>query len=288
MRLKIRISESHIGLLYEDAKFVRVLEPGLHKIGRRFRDPVQRLVRYVDMRERSLTIKGQEILTADKVAVRVSLLVYFRVFDPKAALHNVASYEDRIYEDVQLSARRFLASRALDSILTGRNEISDAVRSDVGDAAKSYGVEILRADVKDLVFPGNLRNIMNGVIEAQRRAEAQLIEARRKAEALQISAKAESEADLATAKARAERLRAEAEADKVRALAEIERAEAEAKALTEHPALVRLRELETLRAIASSGAKHRNRSRRGRPDQGLVGQVISRRRSTDRRPFSFC
>jgi hypothetical protein len=96
---------------------------------------VTRRVTVVDLRERSVTIKGQEILTADKAAIRISLLVYFKVIDAKAAMHRVTSYEERIYEDVQLAARRFLASRALGDILTDRNEISDAVREDVAGSA---------------------------------------------------------------------------------------------------------------------------------------------------------
>src|SRR5262249_28425585 len=149
-----------------------------------------RTVALVDLRERSLTIKGQEILTADKVALRITLLVYFVVRDAAAALHNVASYEERIYEDVQLAARRFLAGATLEAILRDRNDISDAVRDDVTATAARYGVVILRADVKDLVFPGNLREIMNQVLETERRAEAKLIQARKDADTVRILAAA--------------------------------------------------------------------------------------------------
>ena len=79
----------------------------------------------MDTRNGPLTLKCQEILTADKVAVRISILIHYRVTDIEAALHKVESYEDRIYEDVQLSARRFLSEKALDEILQDRNEISD-------------------------------------------------------------------------------------------------------------------------------------------------------------------
>src|SRR3989338_3450473 len=152
------IPHSFVGLLYEDGEYKRVLSPGKHQVRRYFFD---------SMRERSLIIKGQEILTKDKVAIRISLLVYYRIISPEAAVHNVVSYEERIYEDVQLAARRFLANRNLDDILSDRNEISDAVRDDVKNSAGSYGVEIIRADVKDLVFPGNLREIMNRVLEVE-------------------------------------------------------------------------------------------------------------------------
>ncbi len=104
------VPQGFTGLLYEDGRFVRVVEPGKHRVRRHWFERVSRTIVPVDVRERSLTIKGQEILTADKVAIRVSLLVYFRVTDPVAASHQVAAYEERIYEDVQLAARRFLST----------------------------------------------------------------------------------------------------------------------------------------------------------------------------------
>ena len=251
----ITVPHSHVGLLYEDGAFRAVLPPGKHRTKKGFFDKVARTVRTVDMRERSLTIKGQEILTADKVAIRVSLLVYYMVQDAAAAVHNVESYEERIYEDVQLAARRFLAHRALDAILSDRNEISDAVRDDVKGTAARYGVEILRADVKDLVFPGNLREIMNQVLETERRAEAKLIQAKKDAEAVRIHAAAENEATRVRLEAQKEQIRLTAESEQIRARLKLEAELEQAKVAEEHPALLKLRELEALGHMAKTGAK---------------------------------
>lgn len=252
------VPEAFIGLLYEDGMFVRALAPGRHPLGGRFGKLFDRSVRQVtlvDMRERSLTIKGQEILTADKVAIRVSLLVYFRVRDAASAAHNVSSYEERIYEDVQLAARRFLASRDLEAILRDRNEISDNVRDSVSGAASSYGVEIVRADVKDLVFPGNLREIMNQVLETERRAEAKLIEARKDADARRIRAEVENQTALQKLEAERQQARISAEAERereqIRLQSEIERAQA----MSDNPMLLRLRQIEALQEMARSGGK---------------------------------
>lgn len=249
------VPQSFVGLLYEDGVFRRVLAPGKYRRYKHLFDPVQRQVTLVDLRERSLTLKGQEILTADKVAIRVSLLVYFKVTDAEAAIHNVASYEERIYEDVQLAARRFLASRKLDAILSDRNEISDAVRIDVHGTAATYGVEIIRADVKDLVFPGNLREIMNQVLETERRAEAKLIEARREAETARIR----TESEMATIRqrndAQREHAHAAAEAERERARLRLEAEIEDARALAENPALRRVRELQVLAEMAKAGGK---------------------------------
>src|SRR5262249_3311322 len=154
------------------------------------------------------------ILTADKVAIRVSIVVQFRVTDPRAALHQVEKYEDRLYSDVQLAARRSLASMTLEAILTNRNQLSEDILRDVKEAGSGYGGEMLRAGVKALVFPGNLEELMNRVLAAERMSEAQLVEARTKAEVQRIDAAARAEARRleAGAQTEADRLAAEGEA----------------------------------------------------------------------------
>src|SRR5262249_46691355 len=193
----ITIKDTHRGLWYVDGKLEKIVEAGRYRIPReRFlwvKRPRVEVV-LVDVRERDLTIKGQEILTADKVALRVSILVQFRVADPRAALHEVANYEERLYSDVQLAARRSLAAQKLEEILTNRNRLSEDILADVKEEAARYGVTIQRADVKDLVFPGNLQETMNRVLTAERMAQAQLIEARTKAEVQRIDAQTKTEA----------------------------------------------------------------------------------------------
>ena len=252
---KIIVPQSFVALLYEDGVFTKILEPGLHKLRDKLFEQVERDVRLVDMRERTLTLKGQEILTADKVAVRVSLLVYFRVKDPEAALHSVASYEERIYEDVQLAARRFLASRSLEAILGDRNEISDAVREVVSGQAAAYGVDIQRAEVKDLVFPGNLREIMNQVLETERRAEAHLIQVRKDAEAQLVKTESDALAQRQRLKVEREQILARAQAKLEARQLRLEGEQREAAAIGERPDLMRLRELATLSEMAASGAR---------------------------------
>ena len=156
---------------------------------------------------------------------------------------------------VQLAARRFLATRNLEAILSDRNEISDAVRDEVKGAAASYGVEIIRADVKDLVFPGNLREIMNQVLETERRAEARLIQARKEAEAEQIRQAAEKEAALHKMQIEKEKVLLTAEAEKERLKLQLESALNEAKALSKNPELLKLKKFETFKEMAKAGAK---------------------------------
>jgi regulator of protease activity HflC (stomatin/prohibitin superfamily) len=262
-RHEVIIKDTHRGLYYEDGVLTQLLASGRHVIPRHinlgfYRRPRVQVV-LVDVRQRDLTIKGQEILTADKVAIRVSIIVQFRVVDPRAALHEVESYEDRLCGDVQLAARRSLASMALEEILTNRNRLSDDILQEVDKSAGGYGVAIARADVKDLVFPGNLQEIMNRVLAAERNSQAQLVEARTRAEVARIEAQTRAANQRVEAEASSEARRTAAHSvaeaqqitteSEVRALREKEQA---ASAYARHPALLRLAELETLRALATS------------------------------------
>jgi regulator of protease activity HflC (stomatin/prohibitin superfamily) len=255
---EIIIKDTHRGLKYVDGVLAEVLGAGRHELRKRRlfgRTPAVE-VQLVDMRNRDLTIKGQEILTADKVAIRVSILVQFAVTDPRAAVHTVESYEDRLYTDVQLAARRSLASMTLEDILTNRTRLSEDILREVKEAAAGYGVAIARADVKDLVFPGNLQEIMNKVLGAERTSQAQLVEARTRADVQRIDAQTKADAARVQAAAEAEavRVRAEAEAEATRLKVQAERLAVEerskaAAAYAEYPALLRLEELTALKDL---------------------------------------
>lgn len=263
-KVEVIIKDTHRGLWYEDGVLTKVLEAGRYDFdnskgifGKR-KAYVE--VVLVDMRERDLTIKGQEILTSDKVALRVSIIVQFRVVDPKLAIHAVEKYEDRLYSDVQLAARRSLASMTLENILTNRNQLSEDILRDVKGTAASYGVTIHRADVKDLIFPGDLQEIMNKVLAAERMSQVQLVEARTKSEVQKIESQAKAEAQKLEAEARAtaQRMAAQSDSevqrletdDEIRRLQERERT---ARAYSQHPALLRMLELETLRELGRNG-----------------------------------
>lgn len=247
------IKTTHRGLFYQDGVLQQVLSAGRYELNNPVhprwrwlipRRPLQEII-LVDIRERDLTLKGQEILTADKVAIRVSIIVQFQVTDPENAIHAVQNYEDRLYSDVQLAARRSLATMTLEEILTNRNRLNEDIMQDVSEAAKSYGVEILRANIKDIAFPGNLQDIMNRVLTAERVSQAQLVEARTRAEVQRMEA--ESQAAIrrtqAEAEAASQRIKTEAELEAMRQRAEV------AKVIAQNPMLLRLMDMETLREV---------------------------------------
>lgn len=270
----IYIFETHRGLWFEDGAFKKILEPGKHEVPRHFDLPFYKTpkvqIRQVDMRERDLTIKGQEILTQDKVAIRVSIIVQFKVSDPKAALLQVDNYEDRLYSDVQLAARRSLANMSLEEILTNRNNLSEDILNEVKAIAERYGVDIMRADVKDLIFPGDVQDIMNKVLKAERLSQAQMVEAKSRTEIELLESKTQAEKQVIDTETRAKMtkiqtetdaqnltVKTEAEIKKMKATNEAERElintrEESAKLLHKYPELLRIEEIKALENVTKN------------------------------------
>jgi regulator of protease activity HflC (stomatin/prohibitin superfamily) len=203
----IVVKETHRGLWYENGVLTRMVGPGRYELSAeaeeadgkhswgRGRHGVEVEVDLVviDMRERELTIEGQEILTADRAAIQVNVVVQFRVADPKAAVHEVENYERRLGTDARLAVRRVLSAMTIDEILADSASPGDGILRTLKEATVRYGVSILRAEVKDLGFPGDLRETMNTVLAAERLARAQIVKARAEAEIRRIGEREEQD-----------------------------------------------------------------------------------------------
>ena len=171
----------------------------------------------VELREQTLDIAGQEIMTRDKVSLRVNLLVTYRVADPVKAVLTVSDFAQSLYREAQLVLRAAVGTRNLDALLTDKEtagaEVMDALRSRVAE----FGLIVKSVGLRDIILPGDMKTILNQVIEAEKQAQANLI--RRREE----TAAARSQANTA-------------------------------KVLADNPILARMKELEMLQEILD-GAK---------------------------------
>lgn len=159
-------------LLQVDGTLHSVLTPGRHFVFRRHREVT--LVR-VDLREREVAIQGQEVLTADKASIRVNLVVKFRVDDPVLATEAVADLHAALYSEAQLLYRRQAAGLTVEQLLERRNDAAEEIRAALEERARAWGVQVLRVDLKDLILPGDMKALFQRVIEAEKQAQAQNI-----------------------------------------------------------------------------------------------------------------
>ncbi len=171
----------------------------------------------VDRREQIADVAGQDIMTADKVTLRVNLLVTYVVADPLAAVVNVNDVAGTLYREAQLALRAVVGARHLDALLADKNAVGGEVREALAQRAAEFGVSVRSVGLRDIILPGEMREILNQVIAAEKQAQANLIKRREE------TAAARSQANTA-------------------------------RLLAENPMLLRLRELELLQETLA-GAK---------------------------------
>jgi len=199
------------GLHYVQGRLVGVLEPGRYVLWQHAAKQVE--VMCLDMRSTELSIVGQELMTRDKVTLRLSLAVAYAVVDPALMVTTVSDARDAVYMQVQLAARDYVSGVTLDELLGDRDEMTRFLEERSTPKAAAFGVRIDRVGVKDVVLPGDMKILLNRVIEAEKEAAANVI------------------------------LRRE-ETAATRSLANT------AKVMADNPVLMRLKELESLKEIA--------------------------------------
>ena len=129
----------------------------------------------MDLRQRQMEINGQEILTRDKAALRVNFMAQYRVTDIEKALVDNKDYEKQLYILVQLALREFIGTFSLDELLEKKESVAEYVMKVLAEKAKALGVEIQDCGVRDIILPGEVKDIMNQVLIAQKQAQANVI-----------------------------------------------------------------------------------------------------------------
>jgi len=167
------VVEAHeAGLLMIDGELKERLLPGRHAFWQ-----VARTVKIakVDLRPQPLEVTAQEILTKDRVGIRVTLTAFTKVIDPEKAVLAAADTSATLYRLVQFAIREAVATRTLDEIIGARDTIDREVQHFVAERAVALGIEVGEIGVKDVILPGDVRELLNKVVEAERLAKANLI-----------------------------------------------------------------------------------------------------------------
>ena len=168
------------GLLFVDGKLVRTLEPGAWAFWN-FQKNVAAEV--VELRVQSLEVSGQELLTRDKVSLRVNLAASLRVTDPVAARTKVVKYGDYVYRELQYGLRKAVSGKTLDELLGDKASLDADIFAYVRGRVVELGIEVLGVGVKDVILPGEMKDILNSVVQAEKAAQANVIRRREEANA---------------------------------------------------------------------------------------------------------
>ncbi|WP_281086305.1 slipin family protein [Eubacterium ruminantium] len=172
---KVIVYQGQIGHVYVNKVLSEKLESGLYYYWNVVREITADTV---DMRWRELNVAGQEILTRDKVGIRLNMVVNFRITDAEKYLSDRTNMEEQLYSFVQMVSREMIGNYKLDEILERRDEIGELMNKRLIEAENDFCVELKNFGIKDIILPGEIREIMNTVLVAEKKAQANVIERR--------------------------------------------------------------------------------------------------------------
>ena len=209
----VTVEAGHAGLLFRNGRHEATLGPGLYAL---WKGVSRARVAVVELREQTADVAGQEIMTADKVTLRLNAVVTFKVADPLRAVSAVEDHRQTLYREAQLALRATIGARTLEALLGEKDAVARELDGALGSRVAAFGVELVSLGIRDVILPGEMKQLMNRVIEAQKAAEAALVTRREETAAMRSQANT-------------------------------------ARLFEQNPTLMRLRELETLEKVAEKG-----------------------------------
>jgi regulator of protease activity HflC (stomatin/prohibitin superfamily) len=206
------VPAGHVGAWFRDGQFVETLPAGRYAF---WRNIAETKVVPVDTREQILDVAGQEIMTADKVTLRLNALVTYRITDVRLAVSVVDDARQALYRETQLVLRALVGVRDLDTFLADKDGVVSELEAGIRRRVAALGLEVVTVGIRDIILPGEMKELLNKVTEAKKAAEANLIVRREETAAMRSQANT-------------------------------------AKLLQDNPTLMRLRELEVLEKVAAN------------------------------------
>ncbi|MEM7432173.1 MAG: slipin family protein [Pseudomonadota bacterium] len=169
------VPDGHVGLLYVDGEFTKSLTAGLHA----FWNVAHAVgVELVDLRVKALEVQGQEILTKDKVALRINVTASYQYVDAAKAVRAVKDPLDQLYKEIQFGLRAAVGTRKLDALLEDKTAIDRDIAEHLGERFAEIGLSVLSVGVKDIILPGDMKDLLGKVVEAEKAAQANVIRRR--------------------------------------------------------------------------------------------------------------
>ena len=182
---RVTIYDYEGALKYHKGRFVEILEAGSYRYW-----PVNTEITKYDLRPVYIKAIGQEVLTADSISIKATIVGRYQIADPVMALTEVQSYYEGIYTELQLALREIIGSATIEEVLGGRSRLGERLKEMVSTGAEEFGLKLISADIKDIMFPGSLKETMAQVAVARQEGLAALEKARGESAAIRSLANA--------------------------------------------------------------------------------------------------
>jgi regulator of protease activity HflC (stomatin/prohibitin superfamily) len=169
---KIVVDNGTVGFLYFDGKLQKQLDAGVYYF---WNNQYAITCETVDIKQQQLEIGSQEILTSDRVSIRLNILASYKVVEPKMFVESISRPYEQVYSFVQMTVRELIGQKRFDEILEEKDQISTHILEILKQKQASLGIAFSSAGIKDIILPGDVRDIMNRVLIAEKTAQANVI-----------------------------------------------------------------------------------------------------------------
>ena len=179
------VEQGCAGVFFKDGVYADTIGPGQYMF---WKNMGKVKVCHVDMRETVLDVSGQEIMTSDKVTLRLNAVITYRVADAFKSVSVVDDSRQAVYREAQLALRAVIGTFDLDMLLSDKEKVAKDLEDTIKGRAAEFGIEVLALGIKDVILPGDMKDLMNKVIEARKAADANLIMRREETAAMRSQA----------------------------------------------------------------------------------------------------
>ncbi|WP_136666542.1 slipin family protein [Flavobacterium sp. H122] len=169
---RFQVMSHEKGLLFVDGKFAREVGAGTYYF---WNNTIPVEIKTIDLRQQQMEISGQELLTKDKASLRINFFVKYQVVAISKALLENKDFEKQLYVLMQLALRAFIGAFTLDELLSKKDTIAENILEEVKDKIQNLGVFVSDAGIRDVILPGDMKEIMNQVLVAEKKAQANSI-----------------------------------------------------------------------------------------------------------------
>lgn len=166
------VPSGYVGILLKNGEYIKTLNAGNHYFWKG-RHTIE--VKTVNTRTQTLEICGQELLAKDKVTLRMNFVCQYKITDPIKLILDFDQHQEQLYNALQLALREYVSTKKLDELLAEKHEIGKIILESIQDKQTFFGAKFLEAGVKDIILPGDIRDILNTVLVAEKRALANVI-----------------------------------------------------------------------------------------------------------------
>lgn len=185
--MRITVFEYERGLKYVKGRFKQVLPPGQYWVWCLLDSTT---IRKVDIRPQYASVPGQAVLTADGIGLKISLTAVYAISDPATAINQVADYHQALYLILQTGMRQLIGAIAIDDLLASQTQLNQQLQEICASQVQPLGLRLVEVSIKDLMLPGELKQLYAQVVQARQAGLAQLERARGETAALRNLANA--------------------------------------------------------------------------------------------------